>query len=165
LRRATYTRRLRPVLPSCNDCLSNRWRISFEIICRRAPTPQGFPRGPWLEVPLDHEAGGSVGCPCSSRSPHVAEFVPPVVRQECPESAGALVGQRQGRNILVAPGQQAIDPVVGARPVLACADHRAGTMDGQGPKIFTLAEIALGCIAVQGNNVGSNLQLVEIVSP
>ena len=76
-----------------------------------------------------------------------------------------LLANARAATFLLRRASKLLDPVVGARPVLACADHRAGTMDGQGPKIFTLAEIALGCIAVQGNNVGSNLQLVEIVSP
>ena len=40
-----------------------------------------------------------------------------------------------------------------------------GHPDSSGLMVFPLAEIALGCIAVQGNNVGSNLQLVEIISP
>jgi hypothetical protein len=47
----------------------------------------------------------------------------------------------------------------------AASEHPDYLAEHMGYALFTLAEIALGCIAVQGNNVGSNLQLVEIVSP
>jgi hypothetical protein len=60
-----------------------------------------------------------------------------------------------------------LGPVLAVRPQSppAASEHPDYLAEHMGYALFTLAEIALGCIAVQGNNVGSNLQLVEIVSP
>ena len=107
----------------------------FEVACRRVPTPQGFPRCPWPEVPLDHEARGAVGNPCSFRCPHVAGFVLPVVRQEYQKRAGVLFGERYRREILVAASQKAFKPRIRIGFARRPADHRAAAMDAQGLKI------------------------------
>ncbi len=51
-------------------------------------------------VPLAPEAAGAVGNPCSCRRT-VTGLVPAVVREQRPDDAGILVGERHGRHVLV----------------------------------------------------------------